>query len=152
MDLEGTAVAGDADAVGFDRDRPGGSEGGLTHFLVGAVLFFGGLYLVFSRVVVHGGHFFGGYFGSAFGGGMVGHGGGIAVILLPFVAGIATLFVDVRSKLGWGLMALALALLTFNIVASLDIYFQPTSLPVFLAMFGLVAAGLGLVLRSFFRF
>ena len=138
--------------MAFDRNRPGGSEGGVTHFLTGILLFFGGMYLVFSRVVVHSGHFFGGYFGGMFGGGMAGHGGGIAVMLLPVVAGIALLFNSVSSKLGWGLLALALALLTFNIISSLDIYFQPTSLPVFLAMFALIAAGLGLILRSFFRF
>lgn len=138
--------------MGFDSHKPGGSEGGVGHFLIGALLFFGGMYLVFSRVIVTSGHFFGGMFGGMFGGSSMGHGGGVAVILLPFVAGIATLFTNVSSKLGWGLLIAAMGLLVLNIVSSLEIYFQPTSLPIFLTMFALIAAGLGLIVRSFFAF
>lgn len=138
--------------MAFDTSKPGGSEGGGSYFLTGSMLFLGGLYLVFSRVVVHGGHFFGGMFGGMFGGSTAGHGGGVAVILLPFVAGIATLFVNVKSKLGWAMLTLAMVLLVGNIISSLEIYFQPTNLPTFLAMFGLTAAGLGLILRAMFGF
>ena len=134
--------------MALDTSKPGGSEGGISHFLIGSTLFLGGLYLVFSRVVVHGGHFFGGMFGSS----SMGHGGSVAVMLLPFIAGVATLFVSVKSKFGWGLLTLAIVLLIGNIITSLEIYFQPTNLPTFLAMFGLTAAGLGLIVRSLFSF
>lgn len=135
-----------ANTMSFDRNKPGGTDGGAGSFLVGVALLAGGLWLVFSRVVVHGGHFFGGYMGGMMGG--AAHGGAVAVILLPFIAGIALLFTSAKSRLGWGLLAVAIVLLCANIVMSLDIYFQPTSLPTFLAMFAFVAAGLGLIIKG----
>lgn len=122
----------------------GGTPGGVRDFLIGLGLCGVGLYLVFSRVIVQGGQFFGGYMGGAFG-----QGGSIAVMLVPFVIGVAWLFYDSQSKVGWAALAGSLLLLVFNVVTSLDIYFQPTSLPTFLLMFVMIAAGLGLIVRSF---
>ena len=130
--------------MSFDPHKPGGTEGGGGSFLLGLALLGGGLWLVFSRVVVHGGSFFGGMMGAR------GHGGGVAVMLLPFVLGLALLFNNARSKLGWGLLTAAILLLSAHIIMSLEIYFQPTGLPTFLAMFGFVGAGLGLIIKGLF--
>ena len=56
---------------------------------------------------------------------------------------------DAKAKGGWAVLSVALLLLIGNILTSLDIYFQPTTLPTFLAMFVMIAAGLGLIIRSF---
>jgi len=130
--------------MAFDPKSPGGTEGGAGSFLVGVVLLVAGFWLVFSRVVIHGGHFFGGFMSD------FGHGGSVAVMLVPFVLGIAVLFGNARSKMGWGLLATAILLLTANIIMSLEIYFRPTGLPTFLAMFAFVGAGLGLIIKGLF--
>ncbi len=122
----------------------GGTPGGVGGFAIGLGLLSAGLYLVFSRVIVHGGHFFGGYMSGFFG-----QGGAIAVMIVPFVLGVGWLFYDAKAKGGWAVLAVALVFLIGNILTSLDIYFQPTSLPTFLAMFVMIAAGLGLIVRSF---
>jgi hypothetical protein len=121
----------------------GGTPGGLGAFFGGCAVSGLGLYLLFSRVVVHSGGFWHGVVGSGFG-----QGGGIAVILAPFVLGIALLFVDGISKLGWGLTIASLLMLLLEIVTSLRIAFAPTSLPLLLFILGLVGAGMGLVIRS----
>ncbi len=122
----------------------GGTPGGIGGFAIGLGLLGAGLYLVFSRVVVHGGHFFGGYMGGFFG-----QGGAIAVMIVPFVLGVGWLFYDAKAKGGWATLTVAMVFLIGNILTSLDIYFQPTSLPTFLGMFVMIAAGLGLIVRSF---
>ena len=122
----------------------GGTPGGVGNFAIGLGLLAAGLYLVFSRVVVHGGNFFGGHMGGWFG-----QGGAIAVMVVPFVLGVGWLFYDAKSWIGWAIVAVAMLFLTANILTSLDIYFQPTALPTFLAMFVMIAAGMGLIVRSF---
>ena len=120
---------------------PGGTRGGLGEFLGGLGLAGLGLYLLFGRVVVHTGTFFG-----LFGG--FGEGGNIAVVLVPFVISIAVLYGNGGSKLGWGLLALSMLLLVLEVVSSLRMSFKPTSLPIFLAMVACVAVGLGMIARS----
>ena len=127
-----------------EKRGAGGTPGGIGLFAIGLGLLAAGLYLVFSRVVVHGGHFFGGYMGGWFG-----QGGAIAVMLVPFVIGVGWLFYDARAWYGWAILGTAMIFLLGNILTSLDIYFQPTALPTFLAMFVMIAAGLGLIVRSF---
>lgn len=122
--------------------QPGGTPGGLGEFIAGIGLCGVGFWLLASRVVVVGGRLFGGALGN-FGGG-----GGFAVLLLPFVAGVTLLFRDGRSRWGWPLVGVGLGLMVLDVITSLDLHFQATPLPIFLLMVGSVAAGLGLILRS----
>lgn len=121
----------------------GGTPGGITHFFVGSGLAGLGLYLLFSRVVVSSGGMWHGYFGAHYGAGP-----SLGVTVGPFVAGVALLFFDGRSKLGWGLSVASLLLLAAEIVTSLRVHFEPTRLPVLLAMIAMVGAGFGLIGRS----
>jgi hypothetical protein len=68
--------------------------------------------------------------------------------LVPFFAGIALLFRSAESKIGWGLLIAGLALMILEIMLSLRIHFTPTPLTLVLLMIGMIAAGVGLVLRS----
>jgi len=116
----------------------GGTPGGVGEFLVGILLAAIGLYLLFTHVQVHSSYwnFFGGA-GRSFG-----------VTLIPLLIGVGALFVNGKSILGWLLAVGGLLMIVAGIIANLDIYFQPTSLMNTLIMLGLIAAGLGLVVKA----
>jgi hypothetical protein len=68
--------------------------------------------------------------------------------LLPFVVGVAFLFFDGKSIVGWVLTIAGAVIIFIGILAHLDIYFQPTSLFNTLLMLVLLLGGIGLVARS----
>jgi hypothetical protein len=68
--------------------------------------------------------------------------------LLPFVIGIAFLFFDGKSIVGWVLTAAGAVIIFFGILTNLDIYFRQTSLFNTLLMLVLLLGGIGLVARS----
>jgi hypothetical protein len=68
--------------------------------------------------------------------------------LLPFVIGIAFLFFDGKSIVGWVLTVAGAVIIFVGILAHLEIYFQPTSLFNTLLMLVLLLGGIGLVARS----
>ena len=121
----------------------GGTPGGLGHFFGGAALSGIGIYLLFSRVVVSAGYGYIGAFGASFS-----PGGGLAVVMIPFAIGVAMLFGNGKSIAGWGLTGLGLVLTLVEIISTISIHFQPTSLPAFLGMVVMIAGGAGLILRS----
>jgi hypothetical protein len=115
----------------------GGTSGGVGQFLAGLALLGIGAYLLLSRVIVHTSfwHMWGG--GSAFG-----------VMLIPMLVGVAVLFFDGKSILGWVLTIAGFGAIIVGVIANMDIYFQPTSLMTTLIMLGMIAAGLGLIIKS----
>lgn len=114
----------------------GGTPGGGGTFLFGLVMLAVGGYLLLTRVTVMSGAW--ALFGiNAFG-----------LSLLPLMAGVGTLFVNGRSSAGWLLTVVGAAIIVAGIIANLRIYFQPTSLFDTLVMLGLMAGGLGLIVRS----
>jgi hypothetical protein len=95
-----------------------------------------GGYLLLTRVTVTSGYWrWGGY--NAFG-----------LSLIPLLAGVALLFFNGRSMLGWLLTAAGALIIVVGIIANLSIHFQATSLFDTLMILGLIAGGLGLVARS----
>ena len=68
--------------------------------------------------------------------------------LLPFIIGIAFLFFDGRSIVGWVLTVAGAVIIFVGILANLDVYFRPTSLFNTLLMLVLLFGGVGLVARS----
>jgi len=99
----------------------GGTTGGLGEFVTGLALCAIGTYLLLGRVTVHTSfwHIAGG--GSAFG-----------ITLIPMMIGVAVLFFNGKSVLGWVLTAAGFG----------------ASLMTTLIMLGMMAAGLGLIVRS----
>jgi hypothetical protein len=118
------------------RRGAGGTEGGIGTFLLGFVMAVAGGWLLTTQVTVTSGYWrLGGY--NAFG-----------LSLLPFIVGIAFLFFNGKSVVGW-LLTLAGAVIIFiGIIANLDIYFRPTSLFNTLVMLVLLVGGIGLIARS----
>lgn len=115
----------------------GGTPGGLGEFFLGAALAAVGLYLLFNQVQVHTSYWRFGGLANSFG-----------VTLIPMLIGVGVLFVNGRSRLGWVLAVGGLLFIVAGILVNMDIYFSPTSLWNTLLMLGLLAAGLGLVVKS----
>jgi hypothetical protein len=114
----------------------GGTPGGLITFFVGLGMTVAGAWLLTNQVSVSGGSWtLGGY--SAFG-----------LSLVPILFGIGMLFFDGSSRLGFLLLFAGLVIIFAGILTNLTIYFVPTSLFNTLMMLGLLAGGIGLVLRS----
>jgi uncharacterized protein len=118
----------------------GGTPGGLAEFFIGLGVAAVGFYLLFNHVYVQTafGHPSGfGVFGSSFG-----------LTLLPLLFGIGTLFVNGKSILGWALTVGGLLFIAAGILMNMHIYFRTTTLFDALVMFGLIAAGMGLIVKS----
>ena len=114
----------------------GGTEGGIGTFLIGFVMAVAGGYLLTNQVTVTSGYWrLWGY-------------NGFGLTLLPLVVGIAFLFFDGKSIVGWLLTLAGAVILFVGIIMNLDIYFRPTSLFNTLAMLVLLLGGIGLVARS----
>ena len=114
----------------------GGTPGGLGHFLIGFAMACVGGYLISNQVMVVG-SYWSFYGGSTFG-----------VTLLPMLIGIAMLFWNGRSVLGWLLTIGGGLFIIAGVIANMHIYFQPTSLFNTIVMLVLLFGGLGLIARS----
>jgi hypothetical protein len=114
----------------------GGTPGGVGQFFVGLTMAVVGGYLLLNQVQVTTSFWsFGRY-------------GGFGLTLLPLLAGIAFLFYDGKSIIGWLLTGLGTAIILAGILTHLDIYFRPTTLFNTILMLGLMFGGLGLIARS----
>jgi len=114
----------------------GGTEGGIGTFLIGFVMAVAGAYLLTNQVTVTTGYWrIWGY-------------NGFGLTLLPLVVGIAFLFFDGKSIVGWMLTLAGAVILFVGIIMNLDIYFRATSLFNTLIMLVLLLGGIGLVARS----
>ena len=114
----------------------GGTQGGIGMFLIGFAMAVAGGWLLTNQVTVHSGYWrVWGY--SAFG-----------LSLLPFVIGIAFLFFDGKSVIGWVLTLAGAVIIFIGIIANLEIYFRSTTLFNTLMMLVLLLGGIGLIARS----
>jgi len=115
---------------------PGGTPGGTGQFLAGLALVIGGGYLVLNQVTVTSAlwQFFG-Y--NAFG-----------LSLIPLLIGIAVLFFNGKSLLGWFLTLGGALIILIGVIVNLQIFFRPTSLFNTLLMLGAFVGGIGLIARS----
>lgn len=114
----------------------GGTSGGLGMFLLGLAMACIGGFLITDKVTIVGSYwsFWG---GSSFG-----------ITLLPMLFGVAILFWNGKSVIGW-LLTVAGALFIFaGIIANMHIYFQATSLFNTMIMLILLVGGLSLIARS----
>ena len=113
-----------------------GSSGGILEFVLGAAMVVGGAYLLTDRVTVRSGY------SSVWGGNT------FVLTLLPLVVGIGMLFFGGRPRIAKLLMFIGAVLVVVAVVSNMRVHFRPTTLFETLAMFFLLAAGLGLVARG----
>ena len=119
-----------------DLKRPGGTSGGLIEFVIGLAMSIAGAYMLISRVVVTSGFWsWSGY--NTFG-----------LSLVPLIFGIAFVFFNGKSIIGWILIFASAVIIISGILMNLQIYFQPTSLFNTIVMLVLFAGGLGLIARA----
>jgi hypothetical protein len=114
----------------------GGTSGGLGKFLMGFVMACVGGYLLSTHVTVAGSYW------SFYGGNTFG------ITLIPMLIGIALLFWNGKSVIGWLLTIAGSLFILAGVIANMHIYFQPTSLFNTLVMLTLLVGGLGLIARS----
>jgi uncharacterized protein len=115
----------------------GGTSGGIGLFLIGLAMAVAGGWLLTNQVTVTSGYWqWGGGYNS------------FGLTLIPLVAGIAFLFFNGRSVIGWLLTFCGAIIILAGIITNLEIYFRPTSLFNTLMMLALLAGGIGLVARS----
>ena len=120
-----------------DRFRDaGGTPGGIGGFLIGFVMACIGAYLITNQVAIVG-SYWSFYGGSTFG-----------ITLVPMLFGVAVLFWNGRSVLGWILTIGGALFILAGIIANLHIYFQPTSLFNTLIMLVLLVGGLVLIAKA----
>lgn len=118
--------------------NPGGTSGGLGSFLLGLVMAVAGSYLFVDRVTVYTQRWE--WFGVS----------GFGIALVPLLFGIFLLFFNGRSLVGWLLTLVGVVIIFAGIIASLSIFFRPTSLFNTIIMLVLLLGGLGLIARSLF--
>jgi hypothetical protein len=123
-------------SISRERQGAGGTPGGVGQFFVGLIMAGAGAYLILNQVQVTTSFWrFGQY-------------GGFGLTLLPLLAGVAFLFYNGRSVVGWLLTSVGAAIILANVLMNMDIYFRQTTLFNTLVMLGLLFAGLGLIARS----
>ena len=119
----------------------GGTPGGVGLFLVGIGMIVAGAYLILNHIVVHTRVSVWGWPGV--------DGGGFGPLLIAMMVGVGILFFNSKNALGWLLTAGAALTMFVSVIMNLELFFRPVSLLTTIVMFGLVAAGLGVVFRSF---
>jgi hypothetical protein len=105
-------------------------------FLVGLLMAVAGGYLLLNQVQVTTSFWrFGAY-------------GGFGLTLLPLLAGVAFLFYNGRSVIGWLLTMAGVTIILAGILMNMDIYFRQTTLFNTLLMLGMLFGGMGLLAKS----
>jgi hypothetical protein len=126
----------------------GGTPGGTWLFFTGLVLAATGLWFFLSNVHVMTEPFgmVSGFLGRGFGGASPAMSTGI--VFAPIFLGLVLLFYDARLKWGWALFYLGLAIIVIEILSRIR-FLMDMQLSNLLLMLGMVAAGIGMMLRSF---
>jgi hypothetical protein len=114
----------------------GGTSGGTGEFLIGLVMACIGGYLLSNQVWVSG-SYWGFYGASTFG-----------VTLVPMLLGIAILFWNGKSSIGWLLTMAGGLFILAGVIANLHVSFQPTTLFNTLVMLILLVGGIALIAKA----
>ena len=118
----------------------------LKCFFLGLLMFGAGLFMIFQNAQVRSNLGYGGYF-YHIGNWNVPNG----LIMLPLIAGIFMLFMMEKRIFGWIVTILGIIFILMTILMNVRIEWRTTSAYVFVIMFGLTAAGGGLLMRALFR-
>lgn len=125
----------------------GGTRGGYISFIAGLVMMCGGFYLLLNSIVVTA------RFGLRY---SVYSVGGYSVtsgmILIPFLFGVALVFFDRRSMIGWLLAAGSLIALIFGVISSVNFTLRGMTAFDLLVILVLAFGGVGLFLHSLGEF
>jgi len=126
------------------QNAKGSSNNELLEFFIGFLLLGGGIYWVLNSFEVSSGFGYGYYsfFGLRITGG---------VMLIPLLVGIGLLFFLDKKVIGGFVTALGLLVILISLLSSLTFHARYNSLYVYVLMFGMIAAGAGLLIKSLFK-
>jgi hypothetical protein len=127
----------------------GGTPGGTWLFFVGLVLAAAGVWFFLSNVHVVTSPI--GMVSGLFNRGVFGDGQpamSTGIVFAPIFVGLVLLFYDARLKWGWALFYVGLAIIVIEILSRIQFLMNMRTSNLLL-MLGMVAAGIGMMLRSF---
>ncbi|MBQ2264720.1 MAG: hypothetical protein IJY06_10785 [Oscillospiraceae bacterium] len=131
-------------AVLEDMDRKKKkNKNDLLTFFAGLLMFAGGVFMILQNVIVRTS------WGTSFyhiGSWNVPNG----LIMLPVLIGIVMLFVMDRKIFGWIVFGLGILFILLTVIMSVSISWKTSNAYVFLLMFGLAAAGGGMLMKVLF--
>ncbi len=116
----------------------------MNRFILGFILFVGGLYLLLQAIQVN--------FGFGYGNSLYhirGYNITSGYILILFMLGVGMLFFNGKNKLGWLITTGSLVALIFGVIANVRLSLQFLSAFDLILILGMLAGGLGLLLSSF---
>jgi len=127
------------------NDKKKKEKNELLNFFIGLIMFGAGLFLILQNVKVT----------SSWGSGYFYHIGSWGIpnglITVPLIIGIFMLFIMERKIFGWIVCTLGIVFILVSIIMSVQIRWLHSSAYAFILMFGLVAAGGGLILKALFK-
>ncbi|HEZ7987189.1 MAG TPA: hypothetical protein RWO09_09720 [Ruminococcus sp.] len=118
----------------------------LRNFFLGLLMLGGGLFMIFQNIVVTSSWGFGGHF-LRIGSFDLPNG----MIMLPLISGIFMLFMMNKKIFGWVVLSIGILIVLLSVLLTTHITWRRTSAYLFVIMFGLVAAGGGLLIRVLFK-
>jgi len=120
----------------------GGTSGGGGRFIIGLIMFCGGMYLLLNSIKVY--NYGLGARLYSFGGYSVTSG----MIMIPFMFGVGMLFYNSRNPLSWILTGGSIVALIFGVISSIQFTFRSMSAFDLIVILVLAVGGLGLLLSS----
>jgi hypothetical protein len=114
----------------------GGTPGGLGEFILGFVMTCVGGYLISNQTMITSSYW--NFWGA----------NSFGVTLIPLLFGVAILFFNGRSTIGWLLTAGGALFILAGVIANMQVYFRSTSIFNTLVMLILLVGGLGLIAKS----
>lgn len=118
------------------------SSNELSQFFIGIILLGIGLYILSTRVIVHSNFYiwrFGNFDVSS------------GIVTIPLIIGVIWCVANPKSFIAKFLTILSSIFLVVSIILSVRLNFIATSLFTYIVIFGLIAVGLGLILRISFK-
>ena len=73
------------------------------------------------------------------------------IVTIPLLIGIVIIFLNHKSKIGWGVAVIGTLFMLVQIICSLNIIFHATSLIDYFLMFGGTFGGLALIAKALLR-
>lgn len=130
------------DMRNYKEVKASSGENELLQFFVGIILLGAGLFLLSKRVMVHSSWY-------------VWHLGGFnmssGTVTIPLIIGIIWYFFNSKSIVPKLIITLSVVFLIVSIIMSVRINFITTTMFDYILMFGMIAAGAGLLLKVLFK-
>lgn len=137
-----TKTSGRSTADPSMMNKAGSSDHELLQFFIGFVLLGAGVYWILNSFEVSSSWGLYSFFGLNITGG---------VMMIPLLVGIGLLFFCEKKIIGGCVTVLGLAIILISLLSSVSFHARYNTLYVYVLMFGMVAAGAGLLIKTLFR-